>query len=114
MIQYTPLDAVPRQISTDTRIARSSSARARGYALTAIYGKANLAKSLWQMLDTLIPYSLLWVLMVQTIHLKYPYWTTLVLALPAGGMLVRIFILFHDCCHGSFFPRAAQTQSSAM
>lgn len=104
MIQDTPLDAVRREISTNTKIARSSIARAQEYALTAKYGQANLGKSLWQVLDTLIPYSLLWALMVQTIQLKYPYWTTLALALPAGGMLVRIFILFHDCCHGCFFP----------
>lgn len=110
MIQDTPLGPVRQPISTNTKIARSSIARAQEYALTAKYGKANLAKSLWQMLDTLIPYSLLWALMIQTIHLKYPYWTTLALALPAGGMLVRIFILFHDCCHCSFFSsRRANT-----
>ena len=26
------------------------------------------------------------------------------LAVAAGGLLIRIFNLFHDCCHGSFFP----------
>jgi omega-6 fatty acid desaturase (delta-12 desaturase) len=32
------------------------------------------------------------------------------LALVAGGILVRVFILFHDCCHGSFFAsRRANT-----
>ena len=41
---------------------------------------------------------------------NYPYWTTLLLALAAGGLLIRIFILFHDCCHGSFFAsRRANT-----
>jgi omega-6 fatty acid desaturase (delta-12 desaturase) len=29
---------------------------------------------------------------------------TLLLALPAGGLLVRTFILMHDCAHGSFLP----------
>jgi omega-6 fatty acid desaturase (delta-12 desaturase) len=31
------------------------------------------------------------------------YWITLALAVPAGALLVRIFVLFHDCTHGSFF-----------
>jgi acyl-lipid omega-6 desaturase (Delta-12 desaturase) len=35
-------------------------------------------------------------------------WLALPVALLAGGFLVRIFIIFHDCAHGSFFrsPRA--------
>lgn len=31
------------------------------------------------------------------------YWATLMLALPAGGLLVRFFIIQHDCGHGSYF-----------
>ena len=31
------------------------------------------------------------------------YWLTLLLAIPAGGLLVRLFIIQHDCGHGSFF-----------
>jgi acyl-lipid omega-6 desaturase (Delta-12 desaturase) len=31
------------------------------------------------------------------------YWVTLLLAVPAAGFLVRIFIIQHDCGHGSFF-----------
>ena len=30
-------------------------------------------------------------------------WLTLLLAIPAAGLLVRLFIIFHDCAHGSFF-----------
>jgi omega-6 fatty acid desaturase (delta-12 desaturase) len=41
--------------------------------------------------------------MILSVQWEYPYWITLVLALVGGGILVRIFILFHDCCHGSFF-----------
>ena len=29
-------------------------------------------------------------------------WVTLALAVPAAAFLVRVFIIFHDCCHGSF------------
>jgi omega-6 fatty acid desaturase (delta-12 desaturase) len=31
-------------------------------------------------------------------------WLTLVLAIPTAGFLVRVFIVFHDCTHGSMFP----------
>ncbi len=35
--------------------------------------------------------------------LQVGYWLTLLLAVPAAGFLVRIFIIQHDCGHGSFF-----------
>jgi len=38
-------------------------------------------------------------------YLVYPLspWITLALALPTGALLVRVFIIQHDCGHGSFF-----------
>lgn len=56
-----------------------------------------------QLLVTLIPYGCLWYLMVLSIQHGSPYALTLVFALPAAAFLLRIFILFHDCVHGSFF-----------
>jgi len=80
------------------------------YQTTAEYGYSNLGKSLWQIFDTFVPYFALWVLMIYTIQREYPYWITLTLAVAAGGILVRVFIIFHDCCHGSFFAsRRANT-----
>ena len=67
-------------------------------------------KSSWQLLNTLGPYGVLWALMILTLRWGYPYWITLALAVVAAGILVRVFILFHDCCHGSFFTsRRANT-----
>jgi len=60
-------------------------------------------KAAWQLVNTLVPYGFLWYLMVRSIQLNYSYLLTLTLALPASAFLVRIFILFHDCVHGSFF-----------
>jgi omega-6 fatty acid desaturase (delta-12 desaturase) len=40
------------------------------------------------------------------ISLDFSYWITLALAFPAAGFLIRIFIIFHDCGHGSFFKSA--------
>ncbi len=61
----------------------------------------------WQLLNTFLPYCGLWVLMVQSIRHGYPYAVTLTLAAIASLFLVRLFILFHDCVHGSLFPKQA-------
>jgi omega-6 fatty acid desaturase (delta-12 desaturase) len=45
----------------------------------------------------------MWYLMIRSIQLGYSYTVTLILALPAAAFMVRLFILFHDCVHGSFF-----------
>jgi omega-6 fatty acid desaturase (delta-12 desaturase) len=39
------------------------------------------------------------------------YWLTMALAVPTAGFLVRAFILFHDCCHGSFFKSRAANET---
>jgi omega-6 fatty acid desaturase (delta-12 desaturase) len=48
-----------------------------------------------------VPYAGLWYLIY--LSLSISYWLTVPLALLAGGFLVRVFIIFHDCGHGSFF-----------
>ena len=58
-------------------------------------------RSAWQILNTFLPYGLLWWLMVRSLEVSY--WLTLALAIPAAGLMVRIFIIFHDCGHGAFF-----------
>ena len=60
-----------------------------------------LKSSLWQLCNSVLPYLALWGLMIWTLQISY--WITLALAVPAAGFLVRIFIIFHDCGHGSFF-----------
>jgi len=60
-----------------------------------------LRSSLWQLANSVIPYVALWGLMLWTLDISY--WLTLALAVVAAGFLVRIFIIFHDCGHGSFF-----------
>lgn len=66
------------------------------------FAKPNLKRAVIQLIDTVIPYLSLMTLMTASTILKWPVWVTLLLALPAGAFLVRIFIFFHDCCHGSF------------
>jgi acyl-lipid omega-6 desaturase (Delta-12 desaturase) len=65
------------------------------------YNRPELRKSIWQICNTLIPFVLFWFLMVKS--LQYSYWITLALTVVASGFLIRLFIIFHDCGHGSFF-----------
>jgi len=65
------------------------------------YQTPDLFRSIWQLSHTLVLYIALWVLMVLTLEISY--WLTLLLAVVAAGMYVRLFIIFHDCGHGSFF-----------
>lgn len=58
-------------------------------------------RSLWQVFNSVIPFLLGWYLMYRS--LEVGYWLTLLLAVPTAGFMVRCFIIFHDCCHGSFF-----------
>lgn len=65
------------------------------------YQKPTLGRSVWQVADTLVSYGVLWYLMYRSVAIST--WITLALAIVAAGFLVRIFIILHDCGHGSFF-----------
>lgn len=75
--------------------------RAALRAILARYQQPDLWRSLWQLANSLIPYIVLWYLMV--LSLKVSYFLTLPLAVLAAGFMIRLFIIFHDCGHGSFF-----------
>jgi len=70
--------------------------------IIAKYQKPAVWRGIWQLVNTLVPLATLWFL----IYLCLPvvWWLTIPLAVLAGGFLVRLFIIFHDCGHGSFFP----------
>ena len=69
--------------------------------VVARFQRPALDRALWQVVNTLVPYAVLWYLM--SLSLAVSYWLTVPLAILAGGFLVRVFIIFHDCGHGSFF-----------
>src|SRR5215471_15378269 len=69
--------------------------------LVAQYEQPDIRKSVWQIVNSFGGLFLCWVLMM--LSLPVGYWLTLLLAVPAAGFLVRIFIIQHDCGHGSFF-----------
>ena len=58
-------------------------------------------RSIWQIINTLVPYIGLFALMFWSVSVSY--WLTLLLSIPTAGFMVRTFIIFHDCGHGSFF-----------
>lgn len=72
-------------------------------AMLKQYAASDIKKSVFQIIVTLVPYLALNWLMYLTIAYELPYAITLVLALVASGFLMRIFIIFHDCTHQSFF-----------
>src|ERR1035437_1495638 len=65
------------------------------------YNHPDLLRSVWQICNSVIPYIFMWFVMYRS--LQYSYWLTLLLSLVATGFLIRIFIIFHDCGHRSFF-----------
>ena len=70
-------------------------------AIVAQYEQANTLRASWQIVNSIGSYVLLWFLMYLTLSVSW--WLTVPLALLAGGLLIRVFIIFHDCGHGSFF-----------
>ena len=65
------------------------------------YQQPELKRSVWQICTSFVPYLSLCVLMYLSLSISYVL--TLLLAIPAAGFLVRIFIIQHDCAHGAFF-----------
>jgi omega-6 fatty acid desaturase (delta-12 desaturase) len=88
----------------DTQIPRIAKAGSTWRATAQAFQRADTWHSVGQLASSVIPYLLLWYLMV--LSLAYSYWLTLGLAVLAGGFLIRIFIILHDCGHGSFFKSA--------
>ena len=86
--------------------ARADSAAARQEAsnwsrILARYRSPSAARSFVEILITFGPFVLLWA--ATWLGVYFGYWISLVLAVPAAGFLVRLFMIQHDCGHGSFF-----------
>ena len=68
--------------------------------LITAYKVPSTLSSIWQLVNTLVPYIALWIAMAYLITVSY--WLVLPLAILAAGFTVRLFIIFHDCGHGAF------------
>ncbi len=82
--------------------------------LLAPYRHPNHAKSVWQLISTAMLFA--GTLTLMYLCLNVSYWLTLVLAVPAAFFMIRLFIIQHDCGHGSFFrsSRAADAVGSVL
>jgi omega-6 fatty acid desaturase (delta-12 desaturase) len=67
----------------------------------AKYQQSDIRISIWQIINSFIPYFVLWYLAYRSLEVSYVL--TLVIALFAGLFGMRVFIILHDCGHGSFF-----------
>lgn len=90
-------------MSVESAAPAARQARPEWYAALSEYARSDRRKAIWQVIDTLVPYLALWALMLYLIRRDYPVWTLLPPIVAASALLVRTFILFHDCTHGSFF-----------
>jgi omega-6 fatty acid desaturase (delta-12 desaturase) len=90
---------------SDAAIAPTDNESSRDTAWRKVvpkYQEPNVRRAITQAVTTL---GLLAVaLYVMNRSLAYPYWITLLLAVPTAGLFVRTFIIMHDCSHGSFLP----------
>jgi omega-6 fatty acid desaturase (delta-12 desaturase) len=85
-------------------MARSKSEQAQPAALKDVlvaHQNASPKRALWQLANTFVPYFLLWYAMYHALAVSL--WLAIPLAALSGVFLVRIFIIFHDCTHGSYF-----------
>ena len=72
----------------------------------ARYREPNHARSIVEIAITAAPLAALWTLAWTAVHFGY-WWLALLLAVPSAGFLVRLFMIQHDCGHGSFFRQRA-------
>lgn len=74
------------------------------YGRLSQFRERSWARGITQLLDTVLPFLLIVGAMGFVMVSGWPYWIAFLLAFPAALFLVRTFIIFHDCTHGSFFP----------
>jgi omega-6 fatty acid desaturase (delta-12 desaturase) len=81
-------------------VARNAEARDWTQIL-ARYRQPNNARSIVEIAITIVPLIVLWMLV--WVAMDFGYWLSLLIAVPAAGFLVRLFMIQHDCSHGAFF-----------
>lgn len=69
----------------------------------APYRQPRTGRSLGELVVTAVPFFLLWAL--AALAIRAGYLAGLLLTIPAGLFLLRLFLIQHDCGHGAFFGR---------
>lgn len=73
--------------------------------ILAQYRGPSRLRSIVEIFITAVPFAALWI--AAWVALEYSYFLTLLISVPAAGFLVRMFIIQHDCGHGTFFLKRA-------
>ena len=89
--RLTSTESSPTELAANPRALPRAQSRARSIVEIAI---------------TAAPLTALWALAWTAVHFGY-WWLALLLAVPSAGFLVRLFMIQHDCGHGSFFRQRA-------
>ena len=87
--------------STSAEPGKRAAGAANWKAIVAQYEKPHAGRASWQIVNTVGSYVAVWFLIY--LSLGVSWWLVLPLAALAGGLSVRVFIIFHDCGHGSFY-----------
>jgi acyl-lipid omega-6 desaturase (Delta-12 desaturase) len=85
----------------DSGVIKSATVTPHWQDLVKKYQVPDGWRSVWQIVNSVVPYIATWYLMYRSLSVSY--WLTLLLAPLAAGFMTRIFIILHDCGHGSFF-----------
>ncbi len=90
-------------MTTDSNSAKASakSDNSAWKEIVARYQKSSVPRATWQIINTIVPYVGLWVLMYFCKAISW--WLVIPLAVLTAGFVVRMFIIFHDCGHSSYF-----------
>lgn len=65
------------------------------------FATSNTKSGVRQLINTVVPFLLIWFLAYKSLSISI--WLTIPLVILAAGFVIRIFIIFHDCTHYSFF-----------
>ena len=95
------VEAVDTAALREIQVRRDAKDFARRLARhCAEYRKPSMPRAVYQLLSTLVPFVATIAAMVWLADRAA--WLVVLLAIPLGGLLVRLFIIQHDCGHGSF------------
>ncbi|PCJ98488.1 MAG: fatty acid desaturase [Zetaproteobacteria bacterium] len=87
--------------AADFQISPEDKAKVKGFVVhCAKYQAANDRRAVFQIVNTLVPFFIVAGVMIYSFSTAY--WLTALLTIPAALLLVRVFIIQHDCGHGSF------------
>lgn len=90
-------------MTADTISSASEGSEKMWLKILAKYRTPHAGRSAFELAVTAIPFAGFWGLACVAVH--YGIWWGLLLIVPAAGFLVRLFMIQHDCGHGSFFAR---------